>query len=68
MRKTIERAYTRVLARSKNWSGRLWYREVIGKLIVSVEQMQAQPWRSHNIWCPFNKTDLIEENLWYNLF
>ena len=64
MRKTIERAYTRVLARSENWSGRLWYRKVTGKLVVSVGQMRSQPWRSHNVQCPFIKIDLIEENLW----
>ena len=38
MRKTIERAHTRVLARSKNWSGRLWYRKKVGKLVVSIGQ------------------------------
>ena len=53
MRKTIERAHTRVLAKSENWSGRSWYIEVISKLIVSVGQMQAQPSQSHNVRYPF---------------
>ena len=54
-KKIIERAHTRVLVKYENWTGRLWYRELTGKLVVSVGQMWDQRWQSHNVRCPFNK-------------